>query len=202
MADSKKWFLDRLKDKRLTQVKLAELLDMSPSTLSLLFAGKRKMRVEQAAEISRFLGVPLNDVMAHAGANVPAGGNGGGMHSIVGWVDDHGNATLDWSERGRKAELPGAYPPTAVCIQFRTTQGFYALWDGWLVVTLPPREPEPEQLLDRYCLVLVKGADKPILRQIRRGYSPNRYTLVDFVSDPIYDAELAWFSPILAIIPR
>ncbi len=42
MADNKKWFLDRLKDKRLTQVKLAELLDMSPSTLSLLFAGSGK----------------------------------------------------------------------------------------------------------------------------------------------------------------
>lgn len=204
MASNPKWFQDRLRDKRLSQRSLAKLLNMDASSLSLLIHGKRRMRVEQAAEIARLLGVPVSDVMRQAGADIrETSGTPVAASSIpiVGWADDSGRAKLDWSTTANRYDLESGFPPTAVAIQWRTAQTRASIWDGWLMITLPPREPESGEMMDRYCVVGIKGTGETLIRTVRRGYTPGRFTLLDVLNDPIHDADVAWFAPILSIKP-
>ncbi|MCB5201681.1 helix-turn-helix domain-containing protein [Neorhizobium sp. T786] len=195
-----RWFAERLRDKRMTQRALAKLLEMDPSSLSLLLHGKRRMRVEQAAEIAKLLGVPVNEVMRHGGADVrEAVVTAPATLPIVGWIDGENRAKLDWNSKGSRCDIPG-YPPTAVCLQWRTSQNSGSLVDGWMLVTTPPREPDAEEMLDRFCLVCIKDGDA-MLKTVRRGYTPGKYTLLDMFSEPMHDVEVAWFSPVLAIRP-
>lgn len=198
-----KWFDARIRDKKLSQRALAKLLNMDPSSLSLLLHGKRRMRVEQAAEIARLLGVPVADVMRHGGAKISKSGGSDGPASVpvVGWIDGENRAKLDWTRTDHRIEVEGGYPPTAVALQFRTAQTRLDLHDGWIAITLPPREPDPETMLDRHCVVGIAATGEALIRTVRRGYTPGRYTLLDIFAEPVHDAELAWFSPILAIKP-
>jgi transcriptional regulator with XRE-family HTH domain len=202
-TENYKWFNDRIRDKKLSQRAFAKLLNMDPSSLSLLLHGKRRMRVEQAAEIARLLGVPVADVMRHGGATIARTGETHGPASlpVVGWVDGENRAKLDWSKTDHRVEVEGGFPPTAVALQYRTAQTRADLYDGWIAVTLPPREPDTEAMLDRHCLVGIAATGEAVIRTVRRGYTPGRYTLLDIFAEPVHDAELAWFSPILAIKP-
>jgi len=194
-----KWFSDKIRDRNLTQRALAKLLEMDPSSLSLLLHGKRRMRVEQAAEIARLLNVPVEDVMRRAGADV-VGSSERNAIPLVGWVDADGNAKLDWTKDDHRVDFDTDLPPTAAAIQYRTAQTKADMFDGWLAAILPPREPDESAMLDRMCVVGLKGGGT-LLRKVRRGYTPGRYTLTSVFVEPIHDAELAWFSPVLFIRP-
>jgi transcriptional regulator with XRE-family HTH domain len=204
MSDNYKWFSDRIRDRKMSQRKLAELLDMDPSSLSLLLHGKRRMRVEQASEISRHLGVPVGEVMNKGGAeNVPGPAHTVGASSLplVGWADGDGRVILDWNRTAPRVQLNGNFPARAVCIQWRSAQTKAEMFDGWIAVVLPPSEPDAEAMIDRFCLVGIKGEEEPVVRKVRRGYAAGHYTLINHFGEPAHDVELAWYSPILTMAP-
>ena len=64
------WFRDLLVTKKMSQRALAKLLGLDPAAVSLMFRGKRRMTLQEAAEISELLGVALSDVMRRAGISV------------------------------------------------------------------------------------------------------------------------------------
>lgn len=72
-----RWFQDRLADKRLSQRQLAARMNLDPAAVSLMLRGRRRMSVTEAAEIARYLGVEVDDVLRHAGAGL-------GPHEDVG----------------------------------------------------------------------------------------------------------------------
>lgn len=63
-----RWFQDRLADKRLSQRKLASMMNLDPAAMSLMIRGKRKMSGAEAAEIAKFIGVSVDEVLVRAGA--------------------------------------------------------------------------------------------------------------------------------------
>lgn len=67
-----RWFQDRLTDKKLSQRKLASLLNLDPAAVSLMLRGRRKMSAAEAAEVARVLGVPVKDVLVRAGVYAAA----------------------------------------------------------------------------------------------------------------------------------
>lgn len=67
-----RWFQDRLADKRLSQRKLASMMNLDPAAVSLMIRGKRKMSAAEAAEIAKFLGVEASEVLVKAGADAPS----------------------------------------------------------------------------------------------------------------------------------
>jgi transcriptional regulator with XRE-family HTH domain len=205
MADNYKWFSNLIRDRKYSQRELAKRLEMDPSSLSLLLHGKRRMRVEQASEIANALGVPVADVMRHGGAsNVPTAGNDSRVNAplpLVGWADGDSRVTLDWSRTEPTVAIPGAFPAGACAIQWRSAQTAAEVFDGWIAVVLPPIEADAEDMIDRFCLVGIKGASVPVVRKVRRGYTPGHYTLINHFGEPTHDVELAWYSPILAMKP-
>jgi hypothetical protein len=70
-----------------------------------------------------------------------------------------------------------------------------------MAIALPPREVDHDDMVDRLCLVGVKGGSEILLRTVGRGYTPGKYNLLDFINEPMHDVELSWFSPVLAIKP-
>lgn len=203
--DNYKWFSDRIRDKRLSQRALATKLEMDPSSLSLLLHGKRRMRVEQASDIAKALDLPINEVMRKGGAeNVPVATGGPGGHAslpLIGWIDGEGRAHL--SHSGQTIELAGTYPLNSQCIQWRSAQTKAEIFDGWIAVTRPRVEPNDEAMIDRFCLVGIKGEPEGegLVRKVRRGYVPGKYTLISHFGDMTHDVELAWYSPIIAMSP-
>lgn len=58
------WFRDRLADRGLSQRALARIMGLDAAAVSLMLRGRRVMKLTEAAEIARLLGVPAEDVMA------------------------------------------------------------------------------------------------------------------------------------------
>ncbi|OHV73341.1 helix-turn-helix domain-containing protein [Ensifer sp. LCM 4579] len=199
-----KWFSDKITAKGLTQRAVAKHLGVDASTLSLLLHGKRRMRVEQAAEIARLLSVPVGDVMRNSGADMRGIRQEGAptFHAVplVGWVDENRNVEIDFDQKGPAFEVEGDVPPTAICIQHRTAGTAADPMDGWIEVIMPPREPNPEDMLDRHCVVKLSTGET-LLRTVRRGYRDGHFKLMGLNLPPIHDAEISWYSPVILVKP-
>lgn len=61
------WFQQQLALKRLSQRLLARYLGLDPSAITLMFKGKRRMQLDEAARIAEFIGAPIEDVLSNAG---------------------------------------------------------------------------------------------------------------------------------------
>ncbi len=197
-----KWFKDKFTDLGLSQAGFAKMLEMDPSNLSLLLHGKRRMRVAQASEIARLLGVPISDVIRNAGGLNAKLGRNARIRTLplVGWADVKGVVTLDWTARESFVDFDADLPPTTAAIQWRTAGTAGELWDGWTLAILPPRGPDEKAMLDHYCVVAIRGGET-LLRRVRRGYKPGRYTLAGAAGQTVQDADIMWFSPVLLIRP-
>lgn len=198
------WFQAKLRDKNMSLSELARLLGVDKGTLSLRFNGKRHIRAAFAADLARVLGQPYTEVMKRAGVDMRgtrATTNEPQAVPLVGWIGGDGKVTIiDWKSREREFEVSGAFPSDSLCLQYRTTGSANDMYDGWLAVISPQRGPDDAEMLDRYCIVGLKGG-AVVQRVVRRGYAPGMYTLVAPPAEPIHDAEIEWFSPVLAIMP-
>ena len=63
------WFRDKLADKRSSQRQLAKHMSLDPAAMSLMLRGKRRMSAAEAADIARFLGVDVQEVLTRAGVD-------------------------------------------------------------------------------------------------------------------------------------
>lgn len=95
-----RWFQNRLADQRLSQRKLAGMMGIDPSAVTLMFKGKRAMSAAEAATIARVIGVGVDEVLSRAG--IASGAVGAGKAPMGRrWVDDqdsHGPAGDDDQE--------------------------------------------------------------------------------------------------------
>ena len=198
------WFHAKLKDKNMSLSELARLLGVDKGTLSLRFSGKRRILANFAADLARVLGQPYPEVMKRAGVDMRgtrATTNEPQAVPLVGWINGDGGVTIiDWKSREREFEVSGSFPSDSICLQYRTTQSANDMYDGWLAVISPPQKPDDAEMLDRYCIVGLAGGGI-VQRVVRRGYAPGMYTLVAPPAEPIHDAEIEWFAPVLAIMP-
>lgn len=198
------WFHEKLRDKGMSLSELARLLGVDKGTLSLRFSGKRHIRAAFAADLARVLGQPYTEVMKRAGVDMRgtrATTNEPQALPLVGWIDGAGKVTIiDWKSKEREFEVSGSFPSDSLCLQYRTTHTSNDIYDGWLAVICPPKAPDDGEMLDRYCIVGLKSG-AVVQRVVRRGYAAGLYTLVAPPAEPIHDAEIEWFSPVLAIMP-
>jgi len=62
-----KWFRDRLAERDMSLRRLAKLLELDPSAVSLMLRGMRTMTADEANRISGLLTIPVTEVLAQAG---------------------------------------------------------------------------------------------------------------------------------------
>lgn len=89
---------------------------------------------------------------------------------------------------------PGAY-----ALQYNTANSSAAMFDGSLAVILEKREIDPPAMLLRNNVVWLSDG-RVLIRRVREGQLPERYTLDGAGVPPIYDAELIAFAPVQALL--
>lgn len=71
-----RFFQNALADKGLSQRKLAARLGLDPAAVSLMIKGKRKLSASEAAEIAKFLGISVEEVLFRSGNSTTMPGRG------------------------------------------------------------------------------------------------------------------------------
>lgn len=183
------WFRNILKDRKLSQRRLAKLIDMDPAAVSLMFRGRRKVSTTEAATLATVLGVPLSDVMEHLGARTPANA---GRVPIVGTIDAEGEILL------RKAhgylDVPVELPENVVAVRDEDPA---SMRYGWTLV-YDPRGDVPREAIGKLCVVrLMNGAQ--YVRFLRNGIEHGTYSLLADQGVSMANVRLLSASPVLWI---
>lgn len=165
----KRWFVQRIADKQLSQRKIAGILKLPPSAVSLTLASKRDMAMSEAVQWARILGVPLDEVLRRAGVEPPK--EGGTTVPIVGWVDESGEIHMEKVQGPKTAPRPVEVPQDAVALRIQDGGPM----DGWLAYFVPGDHLEPDAV-GRWSVSKVTNGPQ-YLRVLQRGYESGKWSL-------------------------
>lgn len=193
MAINTQWFTDRLAERRMSQRQLAKLMGLDNSAVSLMFRGKRKMSLEEAAQIAVLLQSSTQEVLEAAG--VPL--HSGRQVPIIGFSMADGTVVLHPEGTHDMVDAPPGLPADAVAIQTRSAGSDRPMYDGWLCY-LSERQQPAEKAIDTYSLVAVK-TNGLHMRHVKRGYKRGTYNLTDNAGKTSENVEVAWASPVFWI---
>lgn len=151
------------------------------------------MRMDEASNLSRLLGVPIAEVLEHAGMKVSEGNR---EAQVVGYVDSDGEVHIDL-EIAETVPAPADLPATTVALVGRTAGGPLDYMDGWTVFfALPNDDTVPPDIIGRFAIVQLESGVK-LMRQVRRGYKPGTYNLGALTAANLDSVRLVWASPVL-----
>jgi transcriptional regulator with XRE-family HTH domain len=170
------WFKDRLADKKISQRKLARLLDLDPAGVSYMLRGLRAMKLEEAAAIATLLGQPLDEVLRHAG--VPPPKEGKYMIRVGGHIDATGVVHIGSSKGERLIVAPPGLPEDAIALRFQTSVSAAMMMNGWVVYSASPgaRKGEAGSL----CVAqIIRGP--MVLGLLERGYGAGLWNVLPWV---------------------
>lgn len=172
MDVKKSFFMDLLRDKRMSLRTLAKRMDILPSQLSLTFSGTRRMQIAEAVKIAQVLGAPINEVMVNAG--IEEARTDRRRCKIVGFVN--GDSEIHPPEDGviDKTLMPEGLSSECEAVQARTTGTPLAWADGW--VFFSNGKQDPDELEGRFVRAKIKDGPE-VLATILRGYEPGTYNL-------------------------
>lgn len=194
MPMNTEWFRQKLAERKLSQRQLAKQMDLDPAAVSLMLRGQRRMTNEEAHFIAGRIGVPMTEVLRQAGIDVLDDVRAVPIRASM---NDHGAITLFPDKTYERVHGPADCPTGTHAIQVRAPT---SVQDGWLLF-ISPAQQEPGELLDRICLVTIKGGQQCIA-VIRRGYRQGAYNLITWPDrEQRMDVEITWASHILWIKP-
>jgi transcriptional regulator with XRE-family HTH domain len=147
-----KWFKDRMTDRKINQTQLGVLLGLERSAISKLLSDppKRRMTLDEMADIAKFLAVPYQEVLKRAGVKVPSDSKAlvpvVGQSDVAGVVDSH-------VESPARIERPAAQVANLSAIRVKALRH---PMDGWNAFCVPSDVVEPDAV-GRLAVVAVKG---------------------------------------------
>ncbi len=218
-AIDKDWFVGRLKDVGKSMRALARFLEVEASTVSLMFSGRRKMRLDEAEAIARFLDVTVETVLRHAGIRSLTSEESGEARlvPVTGRIDGRGRVVLkkrfttpDGAAGGtggvETVTGPAGLPAGAVALVGRfqgkaadqansQAGGELALLDNAYFFYVPSKKFSPGAV-GRLSIVQVGG--RTVLRRVIQSDDPDQFELTGFGA-PSPAAELDAATPILWI---
>lgn len=190
------WFRDRLADQRMSQRGLARNLGLDPAAVSLTLRGKREMKIAEAAQIARLLGVPADEVMRHAGVRI---GSDGKMVLVCCYMD--ASAEVHTEATGLTVPHPGGdLPERLTAIQCRTAGTDLDHMDGWVLFAPVAMDGTVQaDAVGRLSVVRLRAGVihvAKLMRGMRRGY----WNLVSPIGT-MKDVDIEWAKPILLVQP-
>lgn len=166
------WFKDRLAERDLSMRRLAKLLELDPSAVSLMLRGKRVMTADEANRISGLLTIPVTEVLAQAGIPIEDGAR---QLQIKAHVDARGVLTPITSKNLRRIAAPRDVPANGLALQIRAPDLYQ---DGW-VLFAGAFDSRVAALIDRLCVIEIAN-DGHMVGTLKRGYDDERFNLVPF----------------------
>jgi transcriptional regulator with XRE-family HTH domain len=173
------WFEDALRAVSKSQAELARHLDVSPSQVSKLFKGERRVQLDEIESISLFLNKPIRDVLINLGVKLDDEPRGqapqGRSVPVVGNIDPDGTVHIDLQKPIRNVEAPGRVPPgtAAVVVPPAMAASLHAVSGLYFFVVPDKLDPAAVGRL-----AIVRQARGPwLLRTVSPSLEPGRYDL-------------------------
>lgn len=168
-----RWFQDQLADRKMSQRKLAQMLQLDPAAVSLMLRGLREIRLEEAAEMARILGIPLDDILAQTGIDLPREG-GVDTCPVMGWIDTRGGVHNAAPAGPRHVARPPGAADGTVALRYVTED-----WrDGWIAYFRPVDYVMPEAM-GRLAVVEHSVTGVRSVRIVKHGYEAGQFRLAD-----------------------
>jgi transcriptional regulator with XRE-family HTH domain len=191
------WIRQGLKDTGKTRSGLAKALGRSPSAVTDLLNGTRRLRAEEIAVIADYLGVEPPRLVgggrpAHPMGRVP----------LVGFVGAGAIAHFYADGQGPfdDVEAPDTASPTTVAVQVRG-HSLGALFDNWLVFFDDVHELPTESMIGRMCVCGLSDG-RVLVKALKRSQIPGMWTLLSNTEPPLYDVALDWAAQVREMRPR
>jgi len=189
-----KWFKERLFERDMSMRRLAKLLELDPSAVSLMLRGKRAMTADEANRISGLLTIPVTEVLAQAGIPIEEDAR---QIQVKAYCDARGTLHPITAKNPRRVSAPRDVPGGGLAVQVRAPE---LATDGW-VLFAGAFDSRVEAMIDRLCVVELKG-DGHAVGTIKRGYDSDRFNLVPFTGAPTAEGIVAKAAaPVLWIRP-
>lgn len=184
------WFQQRITDRQMSQRGLAKLMGIDPGALSLTLRGKRKMTLEEAAQIAVLLDVSTQEILERAGIHVQSERK----VKIVGYINDQLHVVFDSTGLHEMIDAPPGMPPSSAAIQMRAPFGQLSNMDGFLFFVSETHTP-PAQALGNLVVAAVKG-NGTVIATITKGYKRGTFNLIDYFGHTQQNLEIAWVMPV------
>lgn len=194
MQVNKRYFEGLLVERGISLRKLARMMGLTHSQLSLTFSGDRRMQLNEAAQIADIFGVPLQQVIVNAG--VPLAARTGKRCKVIGTM--RGDGTIHTSQKGAVEHItyPDGLSSDTVAVQARTADSQLAWMDGWRFF-IRSDQSDPAAFLGKFCMVKIKDG-RTVMGTVRRGYHDDEYGLSGpFTSEGV---EIEWVSLVALIM--
>lgn len=188
------WFRDVLAAKKLSQRKLAALMELDPAAVSLMLRGQRRMTNEEAHQLSIILGVKTTEILRQAGIAV----SDDVRHvKVTGFIDGEAVVTLFPRRTHDKVVGPADCPEGTYALQKRTPN---SPQDGWMYF-VSPSEDDPRAHLGKLCCVALDNGEH-VAAFVQRGYRTGTFNLIRCSGVALRtDANVTWASTVLWVKP-
>lgn len=191
------WIREGLKEKRKTRSGLAKALGRSPSAVTDLLNGSRRLRAEEIAVAAEYLGVDPPRLVGGGRPRHPTG-----RVPLVGYVGAGAIAHFYADAQGPfdDVDAPDAAGASTVAVQIRG-HSLGALFDNWLVFYDDVRDPPGDDMIGRMCVCgLADG--RVLVKALKRSQVAGLWTLLSNTEPPIYDVALDWAALVREMRPR
>lgn len=197
------WFRKKLEAKRKSQAALARHLEVPPSTVTKMLNGSRKVKLDEADQIARFLSVSTEDVLSHLG--VEFGGDTKKL-SISSVIDGAGvvrpsPAPLEVSTETMdmlKANIPRDRRDNFQVAQIRATKGSLGLLDDTLLLFEEPQKMTPGRASVLSVSKLRDGT--MVLGKVKEWRTTGEAT-IETMNGEKSNVNIAASTPVLLIVP-
>ena len=191
------WIREGLKEKRKTRSGLAKALGRSPSAVTDLLNGSRRLRAEEIAIVAEYLGVEPPRLYGGGRPRHPTG-----KVALVGYVGAGAVAHFYADAQGPfdEVEAPDAASPATVAVQIRG-HSLGALFDNWLVFYDDIHTPPDDSLIGRMCVSGLSDG-RVLIKALKKSPATGLWNLLSNTEPPIYDIGLDWAAPVREMRPR
>lgn len=201
----KRWFFDKLEASRKSVRGLARHLELDASAVSRMLSGQRKMQIEEAHSIARFLNAPVSEVMRHAGVAKDLDGLPTRI-LLAATINDKGEVhrlkepkPLPQSVIDRASSaIAGKGNGQVIAAQIRASKGPLAIWDDAVVLFDPTDKVDSDAIGS---LAICRKMDgHQVMVKVERARKTGEATVRN-VHDVQLDVTLDTASPVIAVIP-
>lgn len=189
-----RWFRERLAERDMSMRRLAKLLELDPSAVSLMLRGKRTMTADEANRISGLLTIPVTEVLAQAGIPIEEDAR---SFPVKAWVDARGALHTITAKNARRVVGPRDVPGAGLAVQIRAAE---LASDGWVLFS-GAFDARADAFIDRLCIVELAG-NGHVVATLKRGYDDEKYNLVPYTgAATIENVAVKAAAPVLWIRP-
>lgn len=192
----KEWFQNKLDERKLSMRALSKLMNVDPSTVSLMVRGMRGLSMDNAVKMADIFNVPTAELYKRAGLPI----EDEAREIEIAYYNDHNGYVVEIEKEARDTmSAPYDTPASAFAIQQRSNE----YHDGWLII-IDGSKLEPSAGLGSFCLYCRANGSLGI-GIIRKGYKAGYYNVTHNVTTANRteetDVDILWVSPVIWVKP-